>query len=516
MTSPKPGFYQNENRDLRGNAMVGAVVDVFDVGTTTPATIYSTIGRTPMTASPLPAAAGLNRPGIDVAANIAFFAEDEDGSGNPLEYDVRVTFSGTSFTYRARPAPAPGGGGTGAMAPLTLTAPAAANVPLTLKGAASQSGDLFRLRDSTDADLWRVNPAGHQLVGGSAMLGVTEGVVDAMLVVSQPDSAIQTQIWRGSPRGDGFAYTSRISDGAHFTTNGAIVSNGASALLPQPVRESQSPPVQYMFAAGCDLSPALDNACYVSDTINSINHLNCFVQGGGNHPYFQIAYDGTLKWGDGTITTGFTTMTREADGSFAFKPNGTEKIRMKASGELGVNTATPTNMLTVDAVSAQLRLRTVPNRYRGDFDVSASGLTFTSYDDTGAVFMPYIVQAAQTQWRVGFTEKMRLDGNGDLGLGTGSPQSGLHVVTRSQFWPAIRAQGAASQSDPIQIWQNSGASPLLSVTAAGLPKWDAAANQQTTVGGAGGASALPATPTKYLKVVDSAGTVLCIPAYAAA
>ncbi len=38
--------------------------------------------------------------------------------------------------------------------------------------------------------------------------------------------------------------------------------------------------------------------------------------------------------------------------------------------------------------------------------------------------------------------------------------------------------------------------------------------EQTTVGAAGAASALPATPTKYLKVQDHNGTVLVIPAYA--
>jgi len=47
-------------------------------------------------------------------------------------------------------------------------------------------------------------------------------------------------------------------------------------------------------------------------------------------------------------------------------------------------------------------------------------------------------------------------------------------------------------------------------------QWGAAALEQTTVGAAGGASALPATPTKFLKVVDSAGTTLVIPAYTAA
>jgi hypothetical protein len=46
-------------------------------------------------------------------------------------------------------------------------------------------------------------------------------------------------------------------------------------------------------------------------------------------------------------------------------------------------------------------------------------------------------------------------------------------------------------------------------------QWEHANNQQTTVGAAGGASALPATPTKYMKIQDSAGTTLVIPAYAA-
>lgn len=56
---------------------------------------------------------------------------------------------------------------------------------------------------------------------------------------------------------------------------------------------------------------------------------------------------------------------------------------------------------------------------------------------------------------------------------------------------------------------------VFAVTAAGLPKWSAAANAQTTVGAAGAASALPATPAKYLKVQDSSGTTYVIPAYAA-
>lgn len=72
----------------------------------------------------------------------------------------------------------------------------------------------------------------------------------------------------------------------------------------------------------------------------------------------------------------------------------------------------------------------------------------------------------------------------------------------------------ASQSNaPIRLVESDGTTVLFSFTAAGLPRWNPAANQQTTVGAAGGGSALPATPVKYLKVVDSAGTTLVIPAY---
>lgn len=62
----------------------------------------------------------------------------------------------------------------------------------------------------------------------------------------------------------------------------------------------------------------------------------------------------------------------------------------------------------------------------------------------------------------------------------------------------------------------SGVAELMSVSSAGLLKWTAAANVQTTVGAAGGASALPATPTKYLKVIGDDGVTYVIPAYAAA
>lgn len=79
----------------------------------------------------------------------------------------------------------------------------------------------------------------------------------------------------------------------------------------------------------------------------------------------------------------------------------------------------------------------------------------------------------------------------------------------------LLGRGFAGQTGNLQEWQDSAAAVLAAITAAGMHKW-AAANEQTTIGAAGGAAALPATPTKFLKVKDSAGTTLVIPAYAAA
>jgi hypothetical protein len=49
-----------------------------------------------------------------------------------------------------------------------------------------------------------------------------------------------------------------------------------------------------------------------------------------------------------------------------------------------------------------------------------------------------------------------------------------------------------------------------------IVRFNVAGTFQTTVGAAGGGSALPATPTKYLKIKDEAGTMFVVPCYAAA
>lgn len=78
----------------------------------------------------------------------------------------------------------------------------------------------------------------------------------------------------------------------------------------------------------------------------------------------------------------------------------------------------------------------------------------------------------------------------------------------------IRRETSGQTGNLLQL-NDHGGTGLWVVGPAGIPQWVAAAIQQTTVGAAGAASALPATPAKYLQVKDSAGTLMVIPAYAA-
>jgi hypothetical protein len=105
-----------------------------------------------------------------------------------------------------------------------------------------------------------------------------------------------------------------------------------------------------------------------------------------------------------------------------------------------------------------------------------------------------------------------------LGIGSAAipSLSAANIQALAAGQNALIVKGAGSQTADILSIQTGGGVQFFGVTAAGLPKWSDASTVQTTVGAAGAAASLPAKPTKFLKVVDEAGTTLVVPAYAAA
>lgn len=99
--------------------------------------------------------------------------------------------------------------------------------------------------------------------------------------------------------------------------------------------------------------------------------------------------------------------------------------------------------------------------------------------------------------------------------GEGLNKAQFFVAGWSVARPIVIIRALVDHTANILQTSKSDDTALFAVTGAGLPKWSAASMVQTTVGAAGAASAPPATPTKWLKVVADNGTTYVVPAYAA-
>lgn len=116
--------------------------------------------------------------------------------------------------------------------------------------------------------------------------------------------------------------------------------------------------------------------------------------------------------------------------------------------------------------------------------------------------------------RVDVTDNVSNSGTGTLSIFAGyTDADGARLqLLKAASGGHLRARLTTPGAE-VQV--HDGVATTFSVSRTGLPKWNAAANQQATVGAAGKAAPLPSAPTKYLRVVDSTGATLVIPAYAA-
>lgn len=342
----------------------------------------------------------------------------------------------------------------------------AAHLPVLVQGAASQTADLTQWQDSAGTALVNITAAGNILLGGSVVLTGDAGGVKALFK--------STAVGNIPLRAQGFA--------------------GQTADLQQ-----------WQNSGGSVLaSVALDGS-----------HRVPYVTGPANTGAFlQLVTGGGLlvtnRDAASNVVTAIKAMAGQTGDLQQWQNSaGTVQAGIAFDGRAFFGTSVPYSAGTTLSVSSSATT-SVPARVRG-FAGQTGDLQ--RWEDSGGVKLAMVDNLGAVWSSVSFN------------LGAGSTTSyamhatsnpGTRLIATAAGVTPLLLKGFAAQTAAALEVQDSAAAALFAITAAGRPKWSAAALAQTTVGAAGGAAALPATPTKYLQVVDSAGTTLVVPAYAAA
>ncbi len=133
----------------------------------------------------------------------------------------------------------------------------------------------------------------------------------------------------------------------------------------------------------------------------------------------------------------------------------TERMRVDSGGNVGIGTSSPGAALDIangqmlritnDAALIRLRSSTTPTNF-GEIAIDSSGTTyFTS--QTGNVFISAMAAAGQMFFRTGGgVERMRIDANGNLGVGTSSPSSKLEVSNGTNSNGALKVSATGTSA----------------------------------------------------------------------
>ncbi len=117
----------------------------------------------------------------------------------------------------------------------------------------------------------------------------------------------------------------------------------------------------------------------------------------------------------------FDTNYSSGGGGYKFSYNGSEKMRIDLSGNVGIGTTSPSVALQVESSSGQSG-RSLRLAYDGSYYTEIAGRASggVSYNAVNAT-------AGGHRFEIDGSEKMRLDYSGNVGIGTSSPAQPLHI-----------------------------------------------------------------------------------------
>jgi hypothetical protein len=115
----------------------------------------------------------------------------------------------------------------------------------------------------------------------------------------------------------------------------------------------------------------------------------------------------------------------------SFSTNNTERMRIDSSGNVGIGTTSPANLLHIRGGAATLEIDSSTNTANLDFDNSTQTARIQLANNDFATL-------------VGGTERMRIDSGGRVGIGTSSPSNLLHVQSSGSGTVALFGDSLAN------------------------------------------------------------------------
>lgn len=146
------------------------------------------------------------------------------------------------------------------------------------------------------------------------------------------------------------------------------------------------------------------------------------------------ALGGSPTFTSGVVSAGYSFSTGDTDGGM-FSPadstltwltDGNERMRLTATGNLGIGTGTPGSKLDVNG-----GIKAAAGVLSGPAGSLGNGYSFGNGGDTdGGMFSP---TDGTLTWYTNNAEKLRLTSDGRLGIGTSGPSAPLHVATTASL-----------------------------------------------------------------------------------
>jgi len=195
---------------------------------------------------------------------------------------------------------------------------------------------------------------------------------------------------------------------------------------------------------------------------------------GGTELFLNSSGDNYLQFGSGTSSSPAIYFGDSADGdvggiiyahasnAMSFRTNGSERMRIDSSGNVGIGTSSPTQELEV---AGTIRSSLSAADYSFGATTSGGGGFFIEPDDYTAANPVWEIRTNASEplaFQMGGTERMRIDSSGNVGIGTSSPSRPLHISASD-----CRIRLTDSDADTISVeLHNSSGSGILSTNGA--------------------------------------------------